>query len=622
MFCRFCGAKLVKGARFCSKCGKAINPEDERVSLNKEEMAASNIKAEAASDIKAREDNRSCRTKSDTSNIDESLNAAKDKAADLFDKVVKSTKAAASGNAKNIIHGLVNPDPNMKQENYGGRFPTDHSRYTAFLVFMWVTTLLSSICLFVKNYALTKAYSLAFGTLRGDMVDGFGYSRQMANLENEYYHFQSMADTAGGIYGLVALFSICVGIYILFKAGVLSYFLKLLLGIFISLSIALLIFSALGKDFLRLFFPVFLALSIWANRKKWKFIRKYLRYIGIYVVIMIAGIFSWIVGVVALGLGGLMQVPFLFTVSFVALLMGLFGPPLAIHLFLRKEERKGMPFLESMRLLTVVLVTAIFFIVGIVGLISVPALSVHHVVDNFDWGQFDYGLADTGTAAYDVGPDVDSAGTPSISPDVDLPAGQDFLGNPSSGAVSPDSSLPQDTAGTLSEPMEADSSSVVGAEPLAESIAAFPDMPSFMEASLPQFHQAGFVMDPNSMVQYLPTDGQGIMFQTADGTASMTFKEGNILAADGNMPIGRYHYDITSNATMIEDPTGMPLGKVVGNQLYDNNGVLQVEMSPKNDVITVGYVDGKPAFQIIGKPGNQMVMAADNSEVYGTLKRV
>ena len=208
MFCRFCGAKLVKGARFCSKCGKAINPEDERVSLNKEEMAASNIKAEAASDIKAREDNRSCRTKSDTSNIDESLNAAKDKAADLFDKVVKSTKAAASGNAKNIIHGLVNPDPNMKQENYGGRFPTDHSRYTAFLVFMWVTTLLSSICLFVKNYALTKAYSLAFGTLRGDMVDGFGYSRQMANLENEYYHFQSMADTAGGIYGLVALFSI------------------------------------------------------------------------------------------------------------------------------------------------------------------------------------------------------------------------------------------------------------------------------------------------------------------------------------------------------------------------------------------------------------------------------
>ena len=210
----------------------------------------------------------------------------------------------------------------------------------------------------------------------------------------------------------------------------------------------------------------------------------------------------------------------------------------------------------------------------------------------------------------------------SISPDVDLPAGQDFLENPSSGAVSPDSSLPQDTAGTLSDPMEVDSSSVVGAEPLAESIAAFPDMPSFMEASLPQFHQAGFLMDPNSMVQCLPTDGQGIMFQTADGTASMTFKEGNILAADGNMPIGRYHYDITSNATMIEDPTGMPLGKVVGNQLYDNNGVLQVEMSPKNDVITVGYVDGKPAFQIIGKPGNQMVMAADNSEVYGTLKRV
>lgn len=618
MFCRFCGAKLVKGARFCSKCGKAINPKDERVSLKKEEKAASNIKAEAASDIKAREDNRSCRTKSDTSNIDESLNAAKDKAADLFDKVVKSTKAAASGNAKNIIHGLVNPDPNMKQENYGGRFPTDHSRYTAFLVFMWVTTLLSSICLFVKNYALTKTYSLAFGTLRGDMVDGFGYSRQMANLENEYYHFQSMADTAGGIYGLVALFSICVGIYILFKSGVLSYLLKVGLGIFISVLIMLFF----GMEFSRLFFPILIVISIWANHKKWKFIRKYLHYIGINVLIIVIGVLSWIAGVVGLIISGLTHMPTLLTISFIALLMGIFGPPLAIHLFLRKEERKGMPFLESMRLLTVVPVTAIFFIVGLVGLISVPALSVHHVVDNFDWGQFDYGLADTGTVAYDVGPDVDSAGTPSISPDVDLPAGQDFLGNPSSGAVSPDSSLPQDTAGSLSEPMEADSSSVVGAEPLAESIAAFPDMPSFMEALLPQFHQAGFVMDPNSMVQCLPTDGQGIMFQTADGTASMTFKEGNILAADGNMPIGRYHYDITSNATMIEDPTGMPLGKVVGNQLYDNNGVLQVEMSPKNDVITVGYVDGKPAFQIIGKPGNQMVMAADNSEVYGTLKRV
>lgn len=618
MFCRFCGAKLVKGARFCSKCGKAIDPKDERVSLKKEEKAASNIKAEAASDTKSEAENLSSIIKGDTSQLDESLKAAKDKAADLFDKVVKSTKAAASGNTKSILHGLINPDPNTKQENYGGRFPTDHSRYTAFLVFMWVTTILSSICLFVKNYALTKTYSLAFGTLRGDMVDGFGYSRQMANLENEYYHFQSMADTAGGIYGLVALFSICVGIYILFKSGVLSYLLKVGLGIFISVLIMLFF----GMEFSRLFFPILIVISIWANHKKWKFIRKYLHYIGINVLIIVIGVLSWIAGVVGLIISGLTHMPTLLTISFIALLVGIFGPPLAIHLFLRKEERKGMPFLESMRLLTVVPVTAIFFIVGIVGLISVPALSVHHVVDNFDWGQFDYGLADTGTAAYDVGPDVDSAGMPSISPDVDLPAGQDFLGNPSSGAVSPDSSLPQDTAGTLSDPMEVDSSSVVGAEPLAESIAAFPDMPSFMEASLPQFHQAGFLMDPNSMVQYLPTDGQGIMFQTADGTASMTFKEGNILAADGNMPIGRYHYDITSNATMIEDPTGMPLGKVVGNQLYDNNGVLQVEMSPKNDVITVGYVDGKPAFQIIGKPGNQMVMAADNSEVYGTLKRV
>ena len=54
IFCPNCGNQINDNEKFCSKCGKAINPEDERVSLNKEEMAASNIKAEAASDIKAR----------------------------------------------------------------------------------------------------------------------------------------------------------------------------------------------------------------------------------------------------------------------------------------------------------------------------------------------------------------------------------------------------------------------------------------------------------------------------------------------------------------------------------------------------------------------------------------
>lgn len=611
MFCRFCGAKLLDGANFCTKCGKAVKRKENPVQPTKKIMEQPQVETNPAEKHPANNEPNDI-------HLDVSLDEAKKKAGKFFNTAVNATKTAAISGTKSVVHDVIHPAPNIKKENYGGRFPTDHSRYKAFLIFMWAWTIVGTVCLLVQKYAVGKMTGLqvqvmgAAGSM--NLAQAFRLNQQMNIINSQLHHYQTMAGAASIFYGFFFFLTICVILYISLKSGVLSYLFKVLLGIFVSVFIG----AYLGLKLSPIFFPITIAIALWANRKRWQFIRKYFRYVQIQVTVIVLSVFAELAGFIGLIAYGLLRMPSLLTISFIGLLIGIFGPTLAIHSFFKQEERRGMPFMEAYRLLTVVPVTAIFFIVGIVGLISIPGLSGHYLFDNFDWSQLGHGIPDVsaasttdfnvGTGAVDMGQHLADAAT--------VPGDTSAALNPA-----PLSGSPNVSDGMLNS-MDTGSTSDVAMGSIQGNMFVFPDISSFMQTSLPQFHDAGFIMDPDSMLQCLPDNGQGIMFQTMDGSSSMTLKDGKILGPDGNLPIGQYHYDAVSKATVIEDPTGMTLGKVIGNQLYDASGALQVEMSPKNDVVSVGYVDGKPAFQIIGKPGSQMVMSADNSEVYGELKLV
>ena len=265
----------------------------------------------------------------------------------------------------------------MDSLGYFGRwFPTEHKKYTAFIVMMYVgivATVLGALLEF-----LLKAVGMM-----GLFGMPAGLRRTMSVL-----NFFSTIDS------LVTLALFVIIIYLLYKTRALVYLLKMWLGYFVvSLLLGLIAFIFNGTVAAVLFIIGIIA-TIYVNRRRWHYISRYRRYIyyilGSWAVCFFGTLLvvSYIISSVSRIFFGMASGGYGTLVGYAVLVVFLWLlPTFCQHYIYRREEAKGTSFYQAFRLLNTVPLTALFFIFGISSLANIGTLSGENMFTSFD---FDY----------------------------------------------------------------------------------------------------------------------------------------------------------------------------------------------------------------------------------------
>ena len=226
-----------------------------------------------------------------------------------------------------------------KCPDLGAMFPTEESRYSAYIKFLYATIAILTISAVLGVFANSVMISAL-------MQIG------------------------------IVLLNIYVSLYIFWKSKVISFVIKLLAGLFISLLIMSILLVAVGP----IVGLIAVVLSFIANRRRLNLLKKYKRFI-FYSIIpsIVSGIMVALSEAFTFKLNHAMTVEQAWTyliLDLICTIISVISPCLMMHYVLRREQKKyNTPFLTTVRLFTVVPVTLFFFIFSYVGLFHISGMS-------------------------------------------------------------------------------------------------------------------------------------------------------------------------------------------------------------------------------------------------------
>ena len=312
VYCTKCGHLIEAGQTFCGECGAKI-PEDLKTLLKenltqvgkkvRETLSDENVNRlrNTAQSILANENNDSANT---------SLS--------VIDKVV----VFINGLLLKIIGFL----PNLEK-----RFPTEESRYSAFKKIFYLGVISCSMITFLCN-----------------ILDN-------PRLMYKYPAIYEFLDEYSTIFSLIIISSVIISwifaytvFYIFVKSNVIKFILKLVLNIFIGL----LICSALSLLIGPLSPILTIILAIIANKKRFAILSNYKSYVVYAIFSQVLPIVCFVMLVIILFialLSGNTGRGLDFVLS-ILLLVAFLAPIITMNYALNKEYKKGIPFLQFMRI--------------------------------------------------------------------------------------------------------------------------------------------------------------------------------------------------------------------------------------------------------------------------------
>ncbi len=259
---------------------------------------------------------------------------------------------------------------------FGKWFPTEHKKYTAFIVMMYVgivaTVLGTLLELLLKALGMAGIFGMPAGLRRTVSV----------------LNFFSTIDS------LVTLALFVIIIYLLYKTRALVYLLKMWLGYFVVSLLLGLITFIFNSTVAAVLFIIGIIATIYVNRKRWHYISRYRRYIyyvlGSWAVCLLGTLMvvGYIISSISRIFFGMAGGGYGTLVGYAVLILFLWLlPTFCQHYIYRREEAKGTSFYQAFRLLNTVPLTALFFIFGISSLANIGTLSGENMFTSFD---FDY----------------------------------------------------------------------------------------------------------------------------------------------------------------------------------------------------------------------------------------
>ena len=311
VYCTKCGHLIEAGQTFCGECGAKI-PEDLKTLLKenltqvgkkvRETLSDENVNRlrNTAQSILANENNDSANT---------SLS--------VIDKVV----VFINGLLLKIIGFL----PNLEK-----RFPTEESRYSAFKKIFYlgvISSMITFLCNILDNPRLMYKYPAIYEFL------------------DEYSTIFSLIIISSVIISWIFAYTV---FYIFVKSNVIKFILKLVLNIFIGL----LICSALSLLIVPLSPILTIILAIIANKKRFAILSNYKSYVVYAIFSQVLPIVCFVMLVIILFialLSGNTGRGLDFILS-ILLLVAFLAPIITMNYALNKEYKKGIPFLQFMRI--------------------------------------------------------------------------------------------------------------------------------------------------------------------------------------------------------------------------------------------------------------------------------
>lgn len=259
---------------------------------------------------------------------------------------------------------------------FGRWFPTEHQRYLAMIVMLYVgiaVSVIGGLC------------ELALSGL--SMLGIFGLPPSLHRLMNSL-------EVVSGIGTLISLAFVILIIYLLYKTRSLVYLLKMFLGYFVVALLFGLVAALISTKLAFVLLLIGVIATIYVNRNRWHYISKYRRYIyyvlGTWLVCALGNVLvvSHIVSSLSrlfFGFGRL-STGTIFGYVLLVLLLWLL-PVFCQHYIYYREEKMGTTFYQAFRLINTVPPTALFFIFGISSLANIGTLSGEGMFTAFD---FDY----------------------------------------------------------------------------------------------------------------------------------------------------------------------------------------------------------------------------------------
>lgn len=287
-----------------------------------------------------------------------------------------------------IIRSVVQKLPNLEK-----RFPTEESRYSAYIKFLYLALVYGAL-------------GRVLDVMNRPTVHMVGY-RQVVEEPSMLVTIFTLICSIGLIIASVCI--VYTSLYIFVKSGTMQFLIHMLIGFLIGMILMTIVTSIFGPAGTIISFIIAIA----ANRKRLAILKKYQAFIwyGLGGVILP---FIFLIAGLGIALVGTYMKSSISYLGFILALMFFVVPTLVIHYALRRERAKGRSFLETVRLLNIVPIICLCCFFSYLTLTHISGLSGDSL---FGPSGHDF-LADSSMDAgsFDGAPDMDIVGNAHITP--------------------------------------------------------------------------------------------------------------------------------------------------------------------------------------------------------------
>ena len=509
-FCGDCGVKLESKPQFCVKCGSKIEVGQHFCGSCGTEVISDNLTSFKNNAVKA---GKALHTVSQTLSNSETFKKTKEHVSAAF-------SAENINNIKTQIQNVTDKGKKSFSFDLIKMFPTSDEQYSAFY------KLFLMYCIIIS---LTSLLLLA-----------------PLDDNNPLYLILGLSSL------LISLVVIYVYIYLFFKVGIFKILLRILGGLLLSLCVM----AFIGGSTAGIGALILVGLSIYTNRKRSDFVKKFERYIWKPIVLaMLAGGISCLIFYFIFTLKRISD-PLVF-VSIFAPIFLVCNFALVYRFFWRQEQAKGISFMNFQRLMWLVPLTFFMLIFSF--------LTMFHVFDVAGDGSLDNLLDD-----------------PNLVPDAgNLAAGVESIDTPvSSVPDNVDNNIPTATGITNEPPMlTVHNGAVYNSEGVQVGV-----------IGVQQNYETN--LNPSPTLDSEPTSKnvvENIRITDADGKSAITVKD-NIIENSEGLQIGKMN--VQGNSIVAEDMSGMTVGSTDGQFVYDEVHKPTAVVDHNADVTTVHHSDG------------------------------
>ena len=242
-------------------------------------------------------------------------------------------------------------------------FPTEQSRYKAFIRFLYFALFVEIVSTILKAMSRQPSYII-------NQAYGQGYQE----------HSLLMLFTS--LFVIISIIGITyVMLYIYVKSGFLEFVLKLFLGLLVSSIITCILFAILGS-----IAPIIgIIAAIIANRRRLALLKKYKSYVWYSAGYVLIPIICIILALGSFFLSHLLRNSIIPTIiSPLFIILAVLAPVLITHYALKTEMAKGSSFLQVMKLLQVIPVMLVFCFFSYMTLLHINAFSDESILGHLD----------------------------------------------------------------------------------------------------------------------------------------------------------------------------------------------------------------------------------------------